>query len=228
MIFYYISIMKRHKKLFILFILLSLNQIFYGQESQNDFDENTYEILMINNQAWSSKNLNVSHYRNGDSIYQVNNAKDWENYANEGMGAWCYYNNEPSMSKIYGKLYNWYAVNDPRGLAPENCHIPKKQEFTSLIEFYESLENDQKVSKVSINKLEKTVMIIEGHFLFPGGFISYNGDFNGVEESGYWWTSTEYALNDAWYKGFNLKTGKFLKGFYDKGDGKSIRFIKDK
>jgi uncharacterized protein (TIGR02145 family) len=90
------------------------------------------ETVLIGNQEWTTKNLNVSKYRNGDNIPEV---KDPQKWANLKTGAWCYYNNDPENGKIYGKLYNWYAVNDPRGLAPDGFHIPSKKEWEELRSF---------------------------------------------------------------------------------------------
>src|ERR1035437_9378616 len=75
-------------------------------------------------QIWMLKNLEVTTYRNGDPIPQVTNRGAWDRLS---TGAWCYYNNDPAMGAIYGKLYNWYAVNDPRGLAPAGWHIPSDE-----------------------------------------------------------------------------------------------------
>jgi uncharacterized protein (TIGR02145 family) len=75
-----------------------------------------YDSVTIGSQIWMKKNLDVDHYRNGDPIPQITDTIQW---ARLTTGAWCYNNNDPAIGTIYGKLYNWYAVNDPRGLAPE-------------------------------------------------------------------------------------------------------------
>ena len=72
----------------------------------------------IGNQIWTLKNLDVATYRNGDVIQQAKNGNDWGIAGVLKIGAWCYYDNDSSNGTTYGKLYNWYAVNDPRGLAP--------------------------------------------------------------------------------------------------------------
>lgn len=77
--------------------------------------------IQIGTQKWMSKNLDVAFYRNGDPIPQVTSPTAW---AVLSTGAWCYYNNDPIQGNKYGKLYNWYAVNDPRGLVPQGWHIP--------------------------------------------------------------------------------------------------------
>lgn len=95
-----------------------------------------YETVTIGTQEWKLKNLDVTHYRNGDPIPQVTDPTQW---ANLTTGAWCYYNNDSTNGTIYGKLYNWYAVNDPRGLAPIGYHIASDQEWATLFTFLGSL-----------------------------------------------------------------------------------------
>ena len=85
--------------------------------------------IVIGNQVWTSQNLDVSTYRNGDTIPEVQNPNVWYYLT---TGAWCFYNNDPANGPVYGKLYNWYAVNDPRGLAPVGYHIPSDAEWTIL------------------------------------------------------------------------------------------------
>jgi hypothetical protein len=78
-------------------------------------DPGKYASIKIGTQKWMSKNLTVSRYRNGDKIPQVKDAAKWDTLT---TGAWCWINNDSATGAVYGKLYNWYAVNDPRGLAP--------------------------------------------------------------------------------------------------------------
>ena len=85
--------------------------------------------VAIGSQVWMSTNLNVSTYRNGDVIPQVQDKDTWDKLT---TGAWCYYENNAANGTKYGKLYNWYAVNDARGLAPAGWHIPTDQEWTVL------------------------------------------------------------------------------------------------
>ncbi|MFY7987999.1 MAG: FISUMP domain-containing protein [Flavobacterium sp.] len=95
-----------------------------------DIDGNIYETVEICGQTWLKSNLNVTHYRNGDPIPQVTDPTTWSTLT---TGAWCYYNNDPTTDAIYGKLYNWYAITDARGLAPLGSHIPSKLEARSLL-----------------------------------------------------------------------------------------------
>lgn len=95
-------------------------------------DEVTCPDVTIGTQTWTSCNLNVDTYRNGDPIPQVTDATTWENLT---TGAWCYYNNSSANGTVYGKLYNKYAVDDPRGLAPLGYHIPTDTEWNTLITY---------------------------------------------------------------------------------------------
>lgn len=95
-----------------------------------DQDGNTYDYLVYCDKFWMTENLVVKSFRNGDPIPEVQNPSDWENLTTP---AWCYYNGDPSNEEEYGILYNWYAVNDPRGLAPTGWHLPEIDEVNSLI-----------------------------------------------------------------------------------------------
>jgi hypothetical protein len=81
-----------------------------------DIDGNVYKAAIIGDQHWMVENLNVSHFRNGDPIPEAKTNEEWELAGTEGKPAWCYCNNDPGNASTYGKLYNRYAVNDPRGL----------------------------------------------------------------------------------------------------------------
>ena len=95
----------------LLFILTELNA-----QTIKDFDGNVYKTVTIGEQVWLLENLNTSHYRNGDPIPEVKTKSEWADCSKKEKGAWCYYSNDPINGKKYGKLYNWYAVNDSRGL----------------------------------------------------------------------------------------------------------------
>ena len=93
------------------------------------------ETVKIGNQFWQKKNLNVSTFRNGDTILEANTIEAWHYACSYNIPAWCYYNQDKKNGDTYGKLYNWYAVHDPRGLAPEGYHIPTQEEFGKLFTF---------------------------------------------------------------------------------------------
>ena len=93
------------------------------------------QTVTIGTQVWTTKNLDVSTFRNGDAIPQAKTDEEWEVAGNNKQAAWCYYDNDPANGTKYGKLYNWYAVVDTRGLAPAGWHIPTDEEWTVLSTF---------------------------------------------------------------------------------------------
>jgi uncharacterized protein (TIGR02145 family) len=111
---------------------VTLNAAAVNSASVTDINGNTYPTVNIGSQTWMQKNLNVSKYKNGDIIPQVTNATQWEALT---TGAWCWYNNDSLNYSKYGKLYNWYAVNDPRGLAMDGWHVPSDGEWNKLVKY---------------------------------------------------------------------------------------------
>jgi uncharacterized protein (TIGR02145 family) len=91
--------------------------------------------IVINDQEWASKNLDVKFFRNGDKIMEAQSYDEWEHAAENKIPAWCYYNENDLNEESYGVLYNWYAVNDPRGLAPEGWKVPSIDDWEKLAEF---------------------------------------------------------------------------------------------
>src|SRR6266498_1594182 len=159
-------------------------------------DGPTYKTVKIGNQVWMAENLNVRTYRNGDTIPQVQDPKSWSRL---NTGAWCYYENKTEAGSNYGKLYNWYAINDPRGLAPEGWHIPSDTEWIKLASSLGGKIGSSAKIKSSKgwgtggNGTNET-----GFSALPGGARSINEEFSFVGKYGYWWTSTEYNSFSAW------------------------------
>ena len=91
--------------------------------------------VAIGKQIWTSKNLDVSKFRNGEAIPLAKTNAEWESAGENQQPAWCYYENKTANGTTYGKLYNWYAVNDPRGLAPNGYHVPTDAEWTTLTDY---------------------------------------------------------------------------------------------
>lgn len=90
--------------------------------------------VKIGKQVWMSKNLEVTIFGNGETIEEAKNSKEWRKACKEGRSAWCYYMFKEEHGLVYGKIYNWFAVNDPRGLAPKGWHIPTNTEWTTLVD----------------------------------------------------------------------------------------------
>jgi uncharacterized protein (TIGR02145 family) len=107
------------------------------------------QSVTIGTQTWTTKNLDVATFRNGDAIPQAKTDEEWQAAGKNKQAAWCYYNNDPKNGTKYGKLYNWYAVNDARGLAPAGWHVPTDQEWTVLSTFLGGEESAGEKMKMS-------------------------------------------------------------------------------
>jgi uncharacterized protein (TIGR02145 family) len=150
------------------------------------------KTIKIGNQEWMAENLKVDHYQNGNPIPEVKEPEEWMSLK---TGAWCYYNNDPENGKKYGKLYNWYAVNDPRGLAPKGCHIPTKEEFDIL---KANANNDGNSLKGIGQGMDIGVGTNDrGYSAFLAGLRSFDNAFNYLGNYAYFWSSTESTTDNA-------------------------------
>jgi uncharacterized protein (TIGR02145 family) len=182
------------------------------------------QTVTIGSQVWTSKNLDVATYRNGDVIPQVQDENAWENLT---TGAWCYYDNDASNGTKYGKLYNWYAVNDPRGLAPNGYHIPTDAEWTQLSDYLGDGEAGTKMKSTSGWVENGNGTNSSGFSGLPGGYRSSNGSFYTIGDNGNWWSSTEYGADDAWSRDLDYTNGDVERWYVDKESGFSVRCLRD-
>ena len=182
--------------------------------------------VTIGTQIWTNTNLDVTTYRNGEPITYASNAVEWNAATNAGIGAWSYYNWDPANGAIYGKLYNWYAVNDSRRLAPSGYHIPTKLEFNTLA------TNSGTTLKSSsaewgVNSGTNTT----GFTGLPGGNnnISQFSRFEDKGISGWFWTSDEDGASPtkAYFRLLHQTAGFVDVGSYLKKYGMSIRLVRD-
>ena len=187
--------------------------------------------VKIGDQIWMAENLNVAKFRNGDLIPEAKTDKEWDNAGKNGQPAWCYYQNNTANGTKYGKLYNWYTVNDARGLAPTGWHIPTDKEWTVLSTFLGGEDVAGKKMK-SVGWLYGIVSTNSSGFSgLPGGSRGTNGNFSGVPYNGYWWSASEGSWDptllacDRFLSNANSDLfGVFNK---DKGAGASVRCLRD-
>jgi uncharacterized protein (TIGR02145 family) len=180
--------------------------------------------VQIGTQIWMTRNLNVSRYRNGDLIPQVTDPTQW---ANLTTGAWCYYNNDPANGLIYGKLYNWYAVNDTRGLAPSGWHIPSEVDWFELTSF---IGGDNiagtKMKSTTLWAIPNSLATNSSGFTgLPGGYR--NISFNNINRHGCWWSSREILTNNAEYIYVVNSSSRANRTINTKRNGYSVRCLKD-
>ncbi len=184
--------------------------------------------VQIGNQTWTLKNLDVSTYRNGDPIPQVQDNTAWTNLT---TGAWCYYLNNTANGTNYGKLYNWYAVNDLRGLAPNGYHIPTDAEWTTLTTYLggSTLAGGKMKEAGSSHWLSPNTGATNssGFKGLPGGFRYSIGGFSFIGSYGKWWGSSEDNANYAWCRVLYNGLGNVDRNGNDKHYGLSVRCLRD-
>jgi uncharacterized protein (TIGR02145 family) len=192
--------------------------------SVTDIDGNVYQTVKIGKQVWMAENLKVTKYRNGDSIPDETITNAWGSLR---TGAYC----NAIRWEINGRLYNWYAADDSRNLAPVGWHIPSDAEWTTLTTFLGGLS-------VAGGKLKEKGLTnwrtpnagannSSGFTALPGGIRSSDGSFNNIGALGYWLTSTSYDLNNAWYRLMSCNDSTVIRGSFSKYYGYSVRCVKD-
>jgi uncharacterized protein (TIGR02145 family) len=190
------------------------------------------QTVTIGSQVWMTKNLDVSTFRNGDPIPQAKTNEEWTKAGENKQPAWCYYDNDPANGAKYGKLYNWYAVNDSRGLAPVGYHIPSDAEWTKLTDFLggESVAG-RKMKSTDFwtdNDGESGNGTNESGFSgLPGGTRYDGGTFYYIGDHGLWWSSTEIVTLYAWPRYLSYVNGGVGRGYSSKRDGFSVRCLRD-
>ena len=205
-----------------------------------DVEGNSYTMVPIGNQVWLKENLKVGKFRNGEPIPQINVeslwAAIWNNGSPTNQPAFCYYGNNESNKPIYGNLYNWYAVNDPRGLCPAGWHVPNQADWTIL-------ENELGGNAVAGGKMKSTGNSQDGTGLWaksnnqgtnssgftalPGGYRMVGGTFTLVSQHGFWWASDQTNDLNTIRRNIRYEFNSIQSGNSQKGDGCSVRCIKD-
>ena len=188
------------------------------------------QTIIIGTQTWTARNLNVITFKNGDTIPEAKTNAEWNSAGESGSPAWCYYNNDPSNGKYYGKLYNWYAVSDPRGLAPKGWHVPSNDEWTILSNFLggESVAGTKMKSQKGWHN-NGNGSNSNGFTAIPGGnrFFS-NGNFIGIGYIGEWWSSSVFNSIYVWIRNLYFAYAHLASGACScKNYGLSVRCLRD-
>ncbi|HOD66370.1 MAG TPA: fibrobacter succinogenes major paralogous domain-containing protein [candidate division Zixibacteria bacterium] len=195
-----------------------------------DYDGNTYQTVKIFNRWWMAENLKVTHYRNGDPVSDVTDPTAWNALAS---GACCEYANDPANVAIYGRLYNWFAVGDARGLAPAGWHVATDSEWQELVD---SLGG----GAVAGGKLKAAGTAYwadpnagatneSGFSGLPGGYRGGMGDFNGIHYGAGFWTATphQYFSDQAWNRNLGYNRPEMVHDYSGKKSGNAVRCVKD-
>ncbi|TSA23454.1 hypothetical protein D4R71_08545 [bacterium] len=205
-----------------------------------DIDGNVYQTIQIGEQVWMAENLKVTCYRNGDPIPHITDHDEW---INTTSGAYCVYWNNPTNADTYGNLYNWYAVDDSRGLAPQGWHVPTDDDWKEL-EMHLGMTQTQADSTgyrgtnegsklAGMGKLWYTDVLENNSEFGSSGFTALPGgrhDYSGFYYWGFgahFWSSHEFNSNLAWYRILNYIYTEVYRYSTCKIFGFSVRCVRD-
>ena len=203
-----------------------------------DIDGNIYNTVLIGNQCWMKENLKTLHYRNGTSIPNIVSPAQWPNF----LGACADYNDDSSSASVYGRLYNGYAVANTQGLCPVGWHVPDDSEWNILVKVIDANSDTSCISCVqSIIAGGALKEIGLAHWAMPntgasntstftglpGGYRYDFGGYSGIGEYGFWWTSSQSSITDAYKRYLNYSDTNFIRSASIKYFGFSVRCLKN-
>jgi uncharacterized protein (TIGR02145 family) len=202
------------------------NGVYVQGAGVTDIEGNVYTSIIINGKEWMQRNLEVSKYRNGDPIPTGLSNTSWQSTA---AGAYRIYNNDAANNALYGKLYNWYAATDTRGLCPTGWHTPSDAEWTSLFTYLgaNAVVGGKLKSTTGWNSPNTAATNESGFTALPGGSTDVNGTYAGIGGYGYWWSSTEGGSTYAWLRSVYYNVSNGFRYGLGKQIGYSVRCVKD-
>jgi uncharacterized protein (TIGR02145 family) len=183
--------------------------------------QTTIDFLSFNNQMWSVSNLNITKFRNGDEIMNAKTREEWIECLQNVIPAYCDYKNDTLHGKTYGRIYNWFAIADPRGLAPNGSRIANNSDWDALCVFASSgIPNWASYNTIGSSLKSKELWLsarpVNENFnfnLLPGGYRNSNGEFGGLGNETAVWVRDEYTYGsrskgNAYVAPFMLVQGK--------------------
>ena len=201
-----------------LLLIFSVATVFAQESKTIQFATAKFKTVTIGTQQWMAKNLNISTFRNGEPVPEAKTKAEWEAAYKNESAAWCYYNNDPKNGEKYGKLYNWYAVNDSRGLAPKGWHIPTDSEWQTLI-----------TSLGGTGSAFAKLKASDGFAAQPSGARYYkDASFNHMGNITFWWTASKNDKWNAWYHAMHSGYRQIGRDNGGMNTGHSVRLVKDK
>ena len=206
-----------------------------GTQQVTDVDGNKYQTVTIGNQVWMAENLKTTRLNDGTPIDQVTGYEQW---AELDLPAYCWYNNDSTHRETYGALYNWYVVETQK-ICPEGWHVPSDEEWNEMVSLVADHSNIGGALKESGTVHWRTPNAGAtdelGFSALPGGYRSYQGTFNLLRASGYWWSSTEanwYGASDTTpsrviFRSVQHDNPTLVRHISEKTNGFSIRCVKN-
>ncbi|MEX0811035.1 MAG: fibrobacter succinogenes major paralogous domain-containing protein [Chitinophagales bacterium] len=194
--------------------------------SVSDIDGNTYLVVRIGNQCWTASNLKTLKYRDGTDIPNIPDDNQW---IATSSGAWCYYDNNSSNNTPYGKLYNWDAINDSRGICPTGWHVPTDAEWSEMTSFISSVTGNEPGNYLKTTTGWQNSGNGNDQYDFsayPAGnrFASL---FEDKGELALWWTATDYDGFNARTRMIDYSSSYVFRDFENHWNGLSCRCVMD-
>jgi uncharacterized protein (TIGR02145 family) len=189
--------------------------------------------IRLGNQIWMDRHLSVKTFRNGDSIPEARSIVEWQKAGEEKKPAWCYYNNDPVIGNNYGVMYNWYAVTDPRGLAPYGWHVPTNEEWIILENHVGVSHAGSKIKCDSVQGTHRDASGTRNFCALLGGYRTIQGDFTGLDEFVYLSSASEEKLPDSkdkffiWGRGLHVKNAGAMRCGLEKEFGLYVRCVRN-
>ena len=177
-----------------------------------------FKIVIIGNQIWMAENLNVNRFRNGDTIPEARTKEEWQRAGENKQPAWCNYDNYPENGKKYGKLYNWFAVIDPRDLAPNCWRLPHKNDIEILLNIFGGKSN-------AFNALIKGGS--SGFEALFSGWRGYENSFYCLGDSTAYWSPSQNIVQDGLRFLIRSEYNDALVDFDTKSYGYPVRCFKN-
>lgn len=212
-------------------ILYNRVKAILSPETVTDIDGNTYKTVKIGTQVWMTEDLKTTKYQNGDPIPNITDSTEWKKLT---TGAYCDYDNDVNIAKKYGRFYNWYAVNDPRNIAPKGWHVPTDAELKILVAYLggEGKAGGKVKESGTTHWLSPNTGATNetGLTLLPNGNRNSQGKY-GIKygRNGFWWTSSEFSQEIAWrFETMSIHSSLVINHTNtNKSCGYSVRCVKD-
>jgi uncharacterized protein (TIGR02145 family) len=196
----------------------------------SDGEESIISEVTIGDQVWMAKNYSPKRFRNGEVIPYLSSKKEWTDAVEKKQPGWSYPNNESGNEPIYGILYNWFAITDPRGILPDGWKVPSSSDWEKLNKHLGGSEISGEKLKSRQGKFIKVTLKsetgISGFDGLPSGSRGSDGSFSKPGYFGNWWSTTTTEDNRVYVYGISTYDSKLDGSPGTKGEGFSIRGIK--